>query len=145
MLVYKLTQMLAREMRVAHRGLEVGVSNSLLHLDHILALGDPRRDPPMPEVMEVPRRRQLGAVGRCAHGHAEALDSIALGVVAASPLVMKDPLAPTREAMGGKVCAHTLTAGNWYTVGDPQSYADAVKAATEEQLRLSEQSARPGS
>jgi len=34
---------------------------------------------------------------------------------------------------GGKVCAHTLTSGNWYTVGDPQSYADAVRAATEEQ------------
>jgi UTP--glucose-1-phosphate uridylyltransferase len=34
---------------------------------------------------------------------------------------------------GGKVCAHTLTSGNWYTVGDPQSYADAVKAATDEQ------------
>ena len=34
---------------------------------------------------------------------------------------------------GGRVYAHTLSSGTWYTVGDPQGYADAVKAATEEQ------------
>ena len=45
---------------------------------------------------------------------------------------------------GGKVCAFTLTSGNWYTVGDPPSYAAAVKAATEEQ-QPSGQSGRPGS
>jgi UTP--glucose-1-phosphate uridylyltransferase len=36
---------------------------------------------------------------------------------------------------GGKACAATLQSGVWYTVGDPKSYADAVEAATEEQLR----------
>ncbi len=46
---------------------------------------------------------------------------------------------------GGKVCAHTLTSGTWYTVGDPPSYADAVKAATEEQQQFSGRSAPPGS
>jgi UTP--glucose-1-phosphate uridylyltransferase len=34
---------------------------------------------------------------------------------------------------GGRVSAHTLSSGTWYTVGDPQGYADAVKAATKEQ------------
>ncbi|MEK7994064.1 MAG: sugar phosphate nucleotidyltransferase [Planctomycetota bacterium] len=32
---------------------------------------------------------------------------------------------------GERVCAFTLTSGKWYTVGDPLSYAEAVKAATE--------------
>jgi UTP--glucose-1-phosphate uridylyltransferase len=36
----------------------------------------------------------------------------------------------------GEVCARTLQAGKWYTVGDPQSYADAVVAATAEQAKL---------
>jgi UTP--glucose-1-phosphate uridylyltransferase len=36
---------------------------------------------------------------------------------------------------GGRACASTLQSGVWYTVGDPKSYADAVEAATEEQLR----------
>ncbi|HTS09903.1 MAG TPA: sugar phosphate nucleotidyltransferase [Candidatus Eisenbacteria bacterium] len=36
---------------------------------------------------------------------------------------------------GGRACAFSLTNGRWYTVGDPRSYAEAVKAATEEQSR----------
>ncbi len=32
---------------------------------------------------------------------------------------------------GGPVCAFLLTAGKWYTVGDPSSYAAAVRAATD--------------
>jgi UTP--glucose-1-phosphate uridylyltransferase len=32
---------------------------------------------------------------------------------------------------GGQVCVYPLPRGKWYTVGDPQSYADAVQAATE--------------
>ncbi len=33
---------------------------------------------------------------------------------------------------GDPVCAFLLTAGKWYTVGDPSSYAAAVRAATDE-------------
>jgi len=36
---------------------------------------------------------------------------------------------------GGPVCAFLLTAGKWYTVGDPSSYASAVRAATDEESR----------
>jgi UTP--glucose-1-phosphate uridylyltransferase len=34
---------------------------------------------------------------------------------------------------GGEVCAAQLCGGCWYTVGDPRGYADAVRAAVEEQ------------
>jgi UTP--glucose-1-phosphate uridylyltransferase len=34
-------------------------------------------------------------------------------------------------AVGKKVCARALSTGTWYTVGDPQSYAKAVRAATD--------------
>jgi UTP--glucose-1-phosphate uridylyltransferase len=37
-------------------------------------------------------------------------------------------------ASGSEVCVAGLTAGTWYTVGDPAGYAAAVNAATEEQL-----------
>jgi UTP--glucose-1-phosphate uridylyltransferase len=32
---------------------------------------------------------------------------------------------------GKKICARALSTGKWYTVGDPQSYASAVRAATD--------------
>jgi len=35
---------------------------------------------------------------------------------------------------GGIACPFRLTVGKWYTVGDPTGYADAVRAATQEQL-----------
>jgi UTP--glucose-1-phosphate uridylyltransferase len=34
---------------------------------------------------------------------------------------------------GGHACTFRPTHGTWYTVGDPRSYAEAVRAATEEQ------------
>src|ERR1051326_489740 len=38
---------------------------------------------------------------------------------------------------GGRGCASRLERGVWYTVGDPKGYAEAVQAATREQLELS--------
>jgi UTP--glucose-1-phosphate uridylyltransferase len=37
---------------------------------------------------------------------------------------------------GGLDCAFRLSRGTWYTVGDPKGYAEAVQAATQEQLQL---------
>lgn len=37
---------------------------------------------------------------------------------------------------GKRICALPLTTGTWYTVGDPKSYADAVRAATEAEIAV---------
>ncbi len=45
----------------------------------------------------------------------------------------------TRQLQRGQdVCALKLTTGVWYTVGDPKSFAEAVAAATREQLCMAE-------
>jgi hypothetical protein len=83
--------MLACEVRVAHRGPEVGVPHGLLHVDWVLALGEPRSDPPVPEVVQMPARREPSTARGCPYAIAERSDAITGLVVTARAIVMEYP------------------------------------------------------
>jgi UTP--glucose-1-phosphate uridylyltransferase len=71
---------------------------------------------------------QLAALGRylVTEGLADALQSTRVG--RGGELWLTDAITRVLQE-GGAVVAHRLTGGHWYTVGDPQGYADAVQAA----------------
>lgn len=87
--------MLACEVRIGHRGLEVGVTDRLFHFHHILALGEPSRHAPMPEIVEVPTRGKSRALRRREDGGPQGTDAITFPVMTPRPVMVEHPFAST--------------------------------------------------
>jgi len=73
-------QVFPREVGVAHRGPQVAVPHGLLHVHGVLARGEPARDAPVPQVVQVPSRGELRALRGGEHAVAEALSLLVIGL-----------------------------------------------------------------
>src|SRR6266852_6374594 len=98
--------MLSRQMRVAHRRLQIRVTQGLLHLHNVFALSEPRCNTAMPQVVKVPIQGELRSVRRGPHCHSQTPDTIALMVMPPASLVVKHPLTPPAQTVSSEVLSH---------------------------------------